>query len=150
MILTRKVLFLTQFFEKFPKFFDKLLVIRRFVGLTVPFLQLLLRFFVLLFGTFTGFRAYLRRWEAMELSWEQLGALDDEASGAIVYQESAPSADLGRWQALQTRLPAIVRELGRVGVTRWLLWEEYRREHPEGYGYPQFCQPLRAFRHHQK
>ena len=30
-------------------------------------------------------RAYLRRWEAMGLSWEQLGALDDEALGAIVY-----------------------------------------------------------------
>ena len=41
-------------------------------------------------------RAYLRRWEAMGLSWEQLGALDDEALGAIVYQESAPSADLVR------------------------------------------------------
>ena len=94
-------------------------------------------------------RAYLRRWEAMGLSWEQLGALDNEALGAIVYQESAPSADLGRWQALQTRLPAIVRELGRVGVTRWLLWEEYRREHPEGYGYTQFCQHLRAFRQRQ-
>jgi transposase len=26
------------------------------------------------------------------------------------------------------------------GVTLKLLWEEYRREHPEGYSYTQFCE----------
>lgn len=31
------------------------------------------------------------------------------------------------------------KELRRKGVTLKLLWQEYRREYPEGYGYSQFC-----------
>jgi transposase len=31
-------------------------------------------------------------------------------------------------------------ELKRKGVTRQLLWEEYRSQHPDGYGYTQFCE----------
>ncbi|MHB8370508.1 MAG: IS21 family transposase [Leptospirales bacterium] len=27
----------------------------------------------------------------------------------------------------------------KSGVTRWLLWDEYRESHPEGLGYSQFC-----------
>lgn len=37
------------------------------------------------------------------------------------------------------------RELSRRGVTMQLLWEEYRLENPEGYGYTQFCQYLRQW-----
>lgn len=33
-------------------------------------------------------------------------------------------------------------ELTRVGVTRQLLWEEYRKENPDGYGYSRFCEML--------
>ena len=33
-----------------------------------------------------------------------------------------------------------LKELKRVGVTRYLLWEEYRQEHPDGYGYSWFCE----------
>ncbi len=31
-------------------------------------------------------------------------------------------------------------ELRRKGVTLSLLWEEYRADHPEGYGYSRFCE----------
>ena len=31
------------------------------------------------------------------------------------------------------------KELTRTGVTRWLLWSEYRQSHPDGYSYSQFC-----------
>jgi transposase len=90
-------------------------------------------------------RVYLRRWEAMGLPWDALHTLDDEGLGALMYQEAAPAVDPARWEVLQARLPTILRELGRVGVTRQLLWEEYRRDHPQGYAYTQFCQHLRAF-----
>lgn len=33
-------------------------------------------------------------------------------------------------------------ELTRIGVTRQLLWEEYRKEEREGYGYSRFCDLL--------
>ena len=31
-------------------------------------------------------------------------------------------------------------ELRRKGVTLMLLWEEYRSDHPDGYGYSRFCE----------
>ena len=36
-------------------------------------------------------------------------------------------------------------ELKRPGVNMMVLWEEYREEHPEGYGYSRFCDLLRGF-----
>ena len=36
-----------------------------------------------------------------------------------------------------------IKELRRVGVTRHLLWQEYRKEYPQGYGYSQFCERLK-------
>lgn len=34
-------------------------------------------------------------------------------------------------------------ELGKVGVTKFLLWNEYRMSNPDGYSYPQFCKLYR-------
>lgn len=36
-------------------------------------------------------------------------------------------------------------ELRKRGVTRYLLWEEYRRVCSEGYGYSQFCEHLSRY-----
>lgn len=36
-----------------------------------------------------------------------------------------------------------IKELPRVGVTKKLLWEEYRKDHQDGYGYSQFCDRLK-------
>jgi len=90
-------------------------------------------------------RIYLQRWEASGLSWEQLPHLDDEALGALMYNEPVPLVD-PRLKDLQQRLPDLIRELGRVGVTRQLLWQEYSKKNPGGYQYAQFCVHLRLFR----
>lgn len=37
------------------------------------------------------------------------------------------------------------RELRRKGVTLFLLWEEYKAQHPDGFQYSWFCQHYRAF-----
>lgn len=42
----------------------------------------------------------------------------------------------------QEDLEYYVRELERRHVTMYLLWEEYRQKHPDGYGYTQFCYHL--------
>lgn len=47
-----------------------------------------------------------------------------------------------RFDALQEDLEYYVRELERRHVTMYLLWEEYRQKHPDGYGYTQFCYHL--------
>ena len=40
----------------------------------------------------------------------------------------------------------VEKELRRRGVTRLLLWEEYRAEHPDGYGYSRFCDLYEAWK----
>ena len=37
------------------------------------------------------------------------------------------------------------RELRHPGVTLWLLWQEYKSRHPEGYQYSWFCDHYRAW-----
>jgi transposase len=37
------------------------------------------------------------------------------------------------------------KELTKTGVTKWLLWEEYREQHPGGYAYSQFCNLYREW-----
>jgi transposase len=44
-----------------------------------------------------------------------------------------------RYTVLTEQFNEYVKELKRPGVTRYLLWEEYRQAHPEGYSYSQFC-----------
>lgn len=44
-----------------------------------------------------------------------------------------------RYAELQERMPYLVNELEQKGVTRKLLWEEYKQACPNGYGYTQFC-----------
>ena len=40
----------------------------------------------------------------------------------------------------------IDKELRRTGVTRVLLWQEYRAEHPGGYGYTWLCVSFEAWK----
>jgi transposase len=47
-----------------------------------------------------------------------------------------------RYNRLLERIPRIITELKKPGVTRQLLWNEYIHENPEGYSYTQFCQHL--------
>lgn len=44
-----------------------------------------------------------------------------------------------RYEAFKEQFPYFLKELKKRGVTRHLLWEEYRESHPTGYSYSQFC-----------
>ena len=57
-----------------------------------------------------------------------------------LFQPSQPKALSEREQYFEGQLDYWIKELKRVGVTRYLLWEEYRLEHLDGYGYSQFCE----------
>lgn len=45
----------------------------------------------------------------------------------------------GRYDLLKDQLPYFLKELRRKGVTRQLLWQEYKEQYPDGYSYGQFC-----------
>jgi transposase len=80
---------------------------------------------------------YLRRAQLAGLSYPLPAELetDDEALERRLYPPPAPRAlprGMPDW-------PAVHRELGRKGVTLDLLWQEYKAQHPDGYGYSWFC-----------
>lgn len=51
-----------------------------------------------------------------------------------------------RYLELCVQFPYFVIELRKPGVTLQLLWEEYKREHPEGFQYSQFCNHFQQWR----
>ena len=85
---------------------------------------------------------YVGRAKAAGLSWPLPDELDDAALIAKLFPEPVRSADttipLPDWSAVHA-------ELKKKGVTRQLLWREYRELHPDGYGYSQFCEYYRRW-----
>ena len=52
----------------------------------------------------------------------------------------------GRYRELCQYFPYYVTELKRPGVTIHLLWEEYKKKHPDGFQYSQFCYHFQMWR----
>ncbi|MFQ5454013.1 MAG: IS21 family transposase [Candidatus Zixiibacteriota bacterium] len=80
---------------------------------------------------------YLHRYKSSDLNPKDMPNLDDGS----IYNRLFP----GETKVIRTKkeMPDFAtthQELKRKGVTRLLLWEEYREENPEGYGYSQFCE----------
>jgi transposase len=82
-------------------------------------------------------KKYLRLIEAKQLDFKDLLALDDLSLEALL-QDPEPQ-DEARYQSLCQLFPYFEKELSRVGVTRWVLWGEYKMRCPDGFSYSQFC-----------
>ena len=82
----------------------------------------------------------LRRVREAGLSWPLADALDDGALEARLYpvEPAAPDFPLPDFAHIHA-------ELARKGVTRRLLWQEYRTAHPDGCEYSAFCDHYRAW-----
>jgi transposase len=91
-------------------------------------------------------KIYQERFNASSLSNEQLLKLDDAAFSAVAY------ATTQQWQPepkkvyFTSQIDYFLAELKRTGVTRYLLWEEYKKEYSSGYSYSQFCDLLARLR----
>jgi transposase len=85
---------------------------------------------------------YLRRAELAGLSWPLPDELDDGALERKLFPPvprlSAQVRGLPDWSEIN-------RELKGKGVTLFLLWQEYRECHPQGYQYSSFCQQYRQW-----
>ena len=53
-----------------------------------------------------------------------------------------PAYKQERYEHLKANLDFYLSELKRTGVNKSLLWEEYRRQYPDGYSHSQFCYHL--------
>jgi len=84
---------------------------------------------------------YLVRAKAAKLVWPLEPSLDDEALERLLFPHEhealrlCPEPDYGHMHL----------ELKKKHVTKLLLWQEYREQHPDGYQYSQFCQRYREW-----
>jgi len=79
---------------------------------------------------------YISRCAIASLSYEDISTLSDEDLERRLYSKpeiSATSSDKNM------DCSTIHKELTKSGVTLRLLWEEYKKENPDGYSYSQFC-----------
>ena len=86
---------------------------------------------------------YIRRSVEAGLSWPLPSEVDDAALESLLYPRSKRS---GKPPAGPRALPDcnhVNRELKHKNVTLFLLWQEYRARHPDGYQYSWFCNHYR-------
>jgi transposase len=84
----------------------------------------------------------VRRAEVVGLTWPLPKVLDDSELERWLFTapgEAQPERPAPNWAKLHE-------ELKRRSVTLVLLWQEYRAEHPDGYGYSRFCDLYSAWR----
>lgn len=82
-------------------------------------------------------KKYIKEFISSGLSFEEIGELSDkELEDLFVKPEDRPLNE--RLQTLFSLFPAIEKELKRKGVTRQLLWKEYKTHHLDGVGLSQF------------
>jgi transposase len=86
---------------------------------------------------------YLRRAAVAQLAWPVPAELDDNALEAKLFAAPVASGPMQRSLPDWAKIHA---ELRRPGVTLQLLWQEYRTEQPDGYGYSWFCDLYTAWR----
>lgn len=63
----------------------------------------------------------------------------DEPELYTLFHPGNPSYKDSRYDYFKANLEHYQKELEKIGVTRVLLWEEYRQSNPDGYSYSQFC-----------
>ena len=86
---------------------------------------------------------YLARARQAGLSWPLPPELDDDSLELLLFPSPTMASRLDRpvpdWAVMD-------RELRRPGVTRALLWEEYRAQSADGFGYAWFCEHFDAWK----
>lgn len=85
----------------------------------------------------------LQRFVASGLAWPLDPALTDAELERRLYRDPAQTG-LAKYCA-RPNYAEVTKELARKGVTRRLLWREYRDRHADGIGYSVFCDELAAF-----
>ena len=79
---------------------------------------------------------YLHRAQIAGLPWPVPEELDDAALEHLLYP---PACSVSAGRRPMPSMEDIHQDLRKKGVTLQLLWYEYKRAHPDGYQYSQFC-----------
>ena len=88
-------------------------------------------------------KKYARLAEQRGLDPAALTAMEDHELEKLFSEPAVVSQY--RYQDLESLFSDMEKELKRVGVTRWILWGEYKARFPDGYAYSQFCDYFRQW-----
>lgn len=92
-------------------------------------------------------KKYLGIFNSTGVDITQIETMPDETFQRLFYEQpTLDNTEIVRSEDLKQRLPWIINELGRVGVTRERIWKEYIQDYPTGYSYSRFCRKLKAYR----
>jgi transposase len=85
----------------------------------------------------------LRRAKEAGIDWPLAETLSETELNERLYRREVPSVI--RAARPMPDFVKIHAELARPGVTRWLLWQEYKTAHPDGWQYSVFCEQLKRW-----
>ena len=77
------------------------------------------------------------------------GELTNKELADKAYNNDQLELNAQKHQQLFHHFQSAPSELSRTGVTRQLLWKEYLQQHPDGYGYSQYCYHLNQHLKHK-
>jgi len=89
----------------------------------------------------TAVADYVARAEVAKLTWPLDPPLDDEALERLLFPHEHEAIRL----CPEPEYGHVHLELKKKHVTKLLLWQEYREQHPDGYQYSQFCERYREW-----
>ncbi|MBC8147847.1 MAG: IS21 family transposase [Bacteroidetes bacterium] len=87
----------------------------------------------------TTVKSYLDKLKTINFALDKLLEMDGPILEAKFHAGNPAYKDNSRYEYIKENLDYFIKELIKPGVTRKLLWEEYRSHYPYGYGYTQFC-----------
>lgn len=91
----------------------------------------------------TSVGEYLAEYKRSGLSYHDVLEMNDKALAEVFERQNQTSNP--KYEVLSKEFPYYEKELARVGVTLYLLWEEYKEGHPGGFSYSRFCHHYRMW-----
>jgi transposase len=91
----------------------------------------------------TSVGEYLAEFKRSGLSYPEITQMSDPEV-AELFEKRNQSAN-PMYEILSREFPYYEKELARVGVTLYLLWEEYKEHFPDGFSYSRFCHHYRMW-----
>ena len=89
-------------------------------------------------------KKYIESLTSAGLDYQTICAMDDDT--LLSKLEDLIKAPSTRYTVLSQNFKHYATELKRTGVTLELLWQDYRRQHSDGYSYSQFCYHYQLWR----
>ena len=93
---------------------------------------------------------YLLKLKIPGKNYQDLLQYKEEELASIVYNTKNTHQPDGRLDNLKSQFASYTKQLTMPGVTRRLLWEEYKLARPDGYGYTQFCEHFARYNKRNK